>query len=175
MMYRRAGFTLLEIVMVLALSLLVLGMLYQAWVTATRYSYDLEARFTALSKMQVSLVSLTRQISQARRVLYPAPGGKEQDGFSIARGDGKVVLVRLVVRTPDRLGFLEQIDMRTGERSILMDGVLNVQCRVPAVPPGRDPDILHITLTMAGPRDQPLYVMASARLRPLDARCPISR
>jgi type II secretory pathway pseudopilin PulG len=171
----RRAYTLLEILVVLCLTLLVLGALYQFWITSTRYSADLEARFTVLSRGQVSLTALTRQINQARRILYPTPGGKDQSGLSLVSGSGKVLVIAFEPGKGGTPGTIQQRDLLTGQKSQLMDGILNLQCRVPPVPLGRDPDLVHLTVTMAGPAGRPLYVMMSARLRPLDIRCPINR
>jgi type II secretory pathway pseudopilin PulG len=172
---RRSAFTLLEVVVVLCLTMLVLGAIYQFWMTSNRYSADLEARFTVLSRTQVSLTALTRQINQARRILYPAPGGKDQSGFSLVCGDGRVVMISLERGPSGSPGTIQELDVTSGKKAQLLDGILNLQCRVPPVSAGRDPDLVHLTLTLAGPGLRPLYITTSARLRPMDIRCPINR
>jgi len=70
--------TLLEIVVVAACAAMLLGVLYQFWVTATRHSRALEDRFDLLSRTQLALTRITYELAGSRRVLYPAAGRAEE-------------------------------------------------------------------------------------------------
>ncbi|MBI4861024.1 MAG: hypothetical protein HY815_12325 [Candidatus Riflebacteria bacterium] len=72
-------------------------------------------------------------------------------------------------------GGLRRVVLDTGASETLIDGVADFECRVPPVPGGRDPDLVHLTLTLAIAGGEPVTLVTSAKLRPLDVRCPINR
>jgi prepilin-type N-terminal cleavage/methylation domain-containing protein len=168
---RRRGVTLVEIVVVLACAAMLLGILYQLWVTATRYSRELEARFDILSRAQVALARLSRELAGSRRVLYPAPGRAEE---SLVVIDG---LARPVTYWLDRTGQPARL-MRTEAGSppgSFLEGVLECRFKVATSPEGRDPGLVHVTLGLAGVPGRSVPVFAGVRLRALDVRCGVYR
>lgn len=173
---RNLAFTFIEMMVVVGLVLLCLTMLYQFWVTSTRISVDLEARITALRAAQLGASQLAQEVRMARRILYPAPGTADAAGVSVIAGDGTPLLFGCEPPAAGaRAGRLYRVDLNTGARRFLATGVLALHCRVPAIPTGRDPDQVHVTLVMEGPQGKPLYLVSSARPLGLDVTCPTNR
>jgi len=165
------GLTLLEILVVLACASLILGVAYQFWTTATRYSRNLQGRFELLSRTQLTITRLHRELASSRRILYPAPG-RTASGLGVINGNGQAVVYRLDREaSPQRL-----LRHETGtDPSILQEGILDCQFKVPVTPAGRDPGLVHLTLSLSGPGGRSVPVFTSMRLRPLDMRCPVYR
>jgi hypothetical protein len=167
----RRGVTLVETVVVVALAALFLGVLYQFWTTAARYSVKAEARLSLLQQAQVGLLSVSRELQMARRLVYPAPGPDAKSGVAVITTDGEALLFRL-----DAAGKrLVRYSFKTRQTKQVLASVLDVRCRVPAVPSGRDPGLVHLTVSLAGADGKPIFLVTSARLRPLDDACPVDR
>ena len=167
----RAGVTLVEVMVVMVCMGLVMGVTWQFWSTATRYTRDLQERFELMSRTHRAVARLTREIASCRRLLYPAPG-KQADGLGLIDGDGQPVVYRLDrTVSPPRL-------LRQGAdaaEQVALDGLIDCQFKTPPVPAGRDPGLVHVTALLAGPGDAASPIFLSVRLRPLDVRCPIYR
>jgi hypothetical protein len=171
---RRHGVTLVELLVVLATSSVFFCAIYLFWISSTRQTVDLEARVAAVARGQAMLAVAVRELQQARRLLAPAPGDPAQPGCVFVSGDGQVVALSL--ERPDaRPGRLVRTELATGARTIAGEGVLDLACRTAVVPAARDPDLMHVTLSLAGPRERPMFLVTSARTRGRDTRCPTER
>lgn len=172
---RTRGMTLLEILLVLTLAGLVIQGVYQFWTTSSRYTRQLENRFGQLMEAQISIAELTDSVRTARRLSFPPPGGGDRSGFCITDREGRTLLYeheRPVEREP---GSIVCTDLMTGERRVVMTHVTKFVCRVPPVPRGRDPSLVHLTVSVAGDGGRHQHLVTSARLRPLDVCCPLNR
>jgi len=177
----RRGFTLAEVLIVFALATLLTVIVYRMWISATIYSVNLEERITVLRSTQIGLTHMMQELQRARRLLYPAPGGDVQAGLSYVTGEGEPVLISLenapatipVDDPTQRGGEVVRVNLKTGEKRRLMDRVLALQCRVPAVPSGRDSDVTWITVTVAGPGGRPLFLVTGAHISAPDSCCPL--
>lgn len=170
----RRAVTLAEILIAVAVGATVLATVMTLWSTSRRYSRALEERFMLLARAQVALSSLAREVQLARRIVHPAPGATE-GWLSVLDARGDLVQIALD-RAGDRPGTLER--RRPGTTSPparLLEGVLDVRFRVPGVPPGRDPGLAHVSLTLAGPGGKPVHLLTSARVRAPVPSCPIER
>lgn len=171
----RRGFTLAEMMVVVAVAATLICTLMTLWTSSHKYSVQLEERFTLLARAQVGLHTLCREIQFGRRVAYPAAGGTET---ALALLDEKGALVQYALQpgTPEKPGWLSRRALGSpGNPTVLLSGVLDARFRVPAVPRGRDPDLVHVTLTLAGPGGKPVYLVTSARLRAPAPGCPVER
>lgn len=166
-----SGVTLVEVMVVMVCMGLVMGVTWQFWSTATRYTRDLQDRFETMSRTHRAVARITREIASCRRLLYPAPG-KQAEGLGLVDGDGRPVLYRLDrTVTPPRL-----LRQTGGEpEQVALEGLVDCQFKTPPVPGGRDPGLVHITALLAGPNDAASPIFLSVRLRPLDVRCAIYR
>jgi type II secretory pathway component PulJ len=168
----RHAFTLVEAIVVLCLSVLLLVAVYEFQHTVQSQSTDLELRLSTYTDAQNLLTLLTKEICTARRILYPAPGGADTSGLSVISAEGAAVLYAFEAGSP---GTLVKTDVATKRRAVVIPRLARVQFKVPPVPPGRDADLVHVTLTFPGPRGHSFYLMTSCRLRALDIRCPLDR
>ena len=171
----RRAFSLAETLVMLAVGCTVLATVMTLWSSAHHYSAALEERFTLLSRAQVALSTMTRDVQFAKRIAHPAAGDIES-GLAVLDSQGELVQIALVRPSPDRPGTL--VRRRLGAQStgtLILTGVLDARFRVPPVPRGRDPDLVHITLTLAGPQGKPIHLIASARVRAPVPACPIER
>jgi type II secretory pathway pseudopilin PulG len=166
----RRAFTLVETVVVVALSVLVLTLLYQAWATSARYSANLEMRFAVLQKANAGLASLAREVERSRRLLYPAPGG-EQSALAVTGPEGQSIAYAYDAQKKE----VVRHDLVTRDRSAVLTGVRTLKCRVPPAVAGRDSGLVHVTVVLEGPGGHPMLLATSVQLRPLDVRCPVNR
>jgi type II secretory pathway pseudopilin PulG len=169
---RLLGFTLVESIVVLCLSILVLSAVYEFMHTVQLQSTDLEVRMTTFSDAQDVLALLTKEVCTSRRILYPAPGDPSKPGLSVISREGAAVLYAFEAGSP---GTLVKTDLATKARAVVMPRLSGVQFKVPPIPPGRDPDLVHVTLTFPGSRGKSFYLFTSCRLRAVDIRCPLDR
>jgi prepilin-type N-terminal cleavage/methylation domain-containing protein len=173
---RRPAFTLAEMLITIALTSMLITTIYQLWSFARRKSASLEARVETLSTGQRKLHGMTRELMRARRLIYPASGASAQPGVGVVNGEGDVVMYH--VQGGTAAGASKQLvrtDVATGSSTVVLDGVHELSCRVAAVPSGRAPHLVHVTLSLEAAGSAPVHLITSARLRAADVVCTINR
>lgn len=166
----------LEILVVLTLASMVTAGIYQFWISSTRFSGKLEKRFSELMEAQIGISGMTEAIRSSRRLLYPPPGGGDRNGFSITDSAGRTLVYELEkMPDPRQPASIFVTDLQTNERKVVMKRVTQFVCRVPSVPRGRDPALIHLTLSIGAEDGRHQSLITSARLRPLDVCCPLNR
>jgi hypothetical protein len=171
----RRGVTLAEALIAVAVGCTVLAMLMTLWSSSRRYSHALEERFSALARGQVALSSIAREVQLARRIVSPSAAATE-GWLAVLDARGDLVQIALERGDPRKPGTL--VRRRVGVNAPaapLLTGVHDVRFRVPGVEPGRDPALVHVTLTLAAPDTKPMYLVTSARVRAPVPSCPIER
>lgn len=172
---RRRGFSVAEILVVVAVTATLIATLMTLWTSSHKYSVQLEERFSLLARAQNALHALAREVQFGRRIAYPAPGGTEAS-LAVLDDRGALVQYTLEPGSGGRPGWLgRRVLGSPGNPTVLMAGVLDARFRVPPVPRGRDVDLVHITLTLAGPGGKPVHLIASARMRAPAVACPVER
>jgi len=170
--------TFIEMLLVTALSFLFSVILYQFWSTSQKYSVNTERRFQAILQGQITLKKLTLAMKGARKLVYPSPGGGDQAGFGIVdqTGEGVMFVFEAAPKSDAAYpGRLIRHDLSGGNRDVLMENVSDFQCRVPPLPVGREPAIVHLTLLLSGPKDVPIPLITTLRVASSESICPINR
>ena len=85
------AFTLVEVLVVAVCFATVVGAIYQFWAASAAHSKDIEERIFQLSRAQLATSTIARELAQARRLLYPAPG-RAQAGLAFIDREGNAVL-----------------------------------------------------------------------------------
>lgn len=170
------GFTFVEIMVALALGTIVIGVVYQLWHAAQLQTAIVTQRADVYGTAQRRLHAVTREIACARRLIYPAPGGPSLPGVGIVAADGSVVMFRLREdATRAGLFTLLRAEVSSGKTTDVLGGIAELACRTPPVPTGREPDLVHLTVTLKVGQDANAALITSARLRALDIICPVNR
>lgn len=167
--------SLAEILVVCAVGATLVATVMTLWTSSHKYSVQLEERFSLLARAQTALHTMSREIQYGRRVAHP-PAGETRTGLALLDDRGQLIQYALQPPANGKPGWLSRKALgQAGNPAVLLAGVLDARFRVAAVPRGRDADLVHITLTLAGPGGKPVYLIASARLRAPCPACPIER
>lgn len=168
------GHTLVEILVVAGLLVVVLGSVITYFVSTRRQAAALQDRVEGLERVHRGLRRLSRELRGARRLISPLPGPGTARELIFVDGDGRVVRYAFLVTPPRTQGawIRQEWNQKLEE---LHPELAVFECRIPPVPPGRDPGLVHLRLGIPGPDGRPIRLFASVRSRALEPRCLIER
>lgn len=172
--HRDSGYSLVEMMIVAGLLFLVLGSALASWVSTRRHASALQDRVEGLEEVHRSLRRLIRELRGARRFIAPLPGAEADGRLIFVDGSGQVVRYRWVPREGAGVNAWTR-EIWNHPVEIAHPALSEFRCRIAAVPPGRDPGLVHLSIAFPGPDDRPVHLFTSVRSRALEVRCPLDR
>ena len=143
----RRAFTLVEVLVAMAVTI---GLLWAAWAvfsTSTRQGHRIEGKLEASMALRNAADRITRELREALRLFYPSRYGHTADGVGFVDVKGHAVVVH-----SDEKGTEEGLcskfrlvrsDMSTGKTELLMTNVNYFRVTLHPVPPGEGSLLRH--------------------------------
>ncbi|MBI2943735.1 MAG: type II secretion system protein [Candidatus Wallbacteria bacterium] len=147
----RPGFTLLEIVVTLALLIVLLPSVWTVFLSGQRYLTQMQERSGAASDVRLSLKGVADEIQEAIRLVHPQPGATTSEGVGFVSASGAVVFYFVDQRLPEGQRVLWRQDLVGGELLAVARNVKHFRATVPAVEPGIEPAFVNLDLSVLAP------------------------
>lgn len=174
---RRRGFTVVELLVVLGVIGIVMAAVWnlfgQGVGTSLRVSGALDAQKVLRSRFQL----IVHELQGARRLFFPSPGGKSQEGVGFVDREGRAVMIFVKEEGGERVLYRADLNRKTREE--LARGVKSFRVTVPPPEPGEVVRSANLTfsLDLEGSEDaqgerRELGMVTSVTLRSLEERYP---
>jgi type II secretory pathway pseudopilin PulG len=174
---RRGAFTLLEALVVCLVAVAVLGSILTFMFHAQSWSGRASDQALAVSELRLALARMSREVREARQVLYPAAGHRPQDGLGLVNSKGEAVFYRLVKvkDAPPATPFDLVRDPVGGTREVVAARVTRMSVAIADPGRGREPSLVRMLLTRATgldpAGDSGVSPVTSASARAVLTRC----
>lgn len=170
---RRGGFTMLEAVMVCLIGAVVLGGAVMLMVNSGKWGERGTNQALALADVRLALAEMTREVREARQVLYPAAGRKPQAALGLMTATGEAVFFRLVKTGQSQALVRETV--KDGKQAPVISGVSTLVVSVADPGGGREPSLVRILVgkgsgSVEAP-DAGVTLFTSASCRGVLTRC----
>ncbi len=173
----RRGFTVVEILVVLLVIGIVMGAVWTLFGhgvgTSRRVAGTLDAQKTLRAKFQ----AMVHELQGARKLFFPAPGGKSQEGVGFVDRSGKAVMFYTRMEGAERL--LYRVDLNEKTKEVLARGVGEFRVTIPDHQLGEVARTVNLTFGMEveGSEDEEgdkreLRMATSVTLRALEQQYP---
>lgn len=173
----RRGFTILEAIVVLLIAGVVLGGLVAFLVQSQSWSVRATDVAVSASELRIALSRISREVREARQVLYPAAGRKQQAALGLVSPRGEAVFFRLVPAkdAPRATPFDLVREPAGGKPEVVLPRVTRLAVSVTDPGLGREPALARVLLTRATGQDPNgdtgVSMLTSAAARAVLTRC----
>lgn len=173
----RRAFTLLEALMVCLIGAVVLGSLIAFLVNSQAWTGRATEQAQSLAELRVGLARMTREIREARQIVYPGAGRKPQPGLGLVSARGEAVFYRLAKAkdAPAAAPFELVREVVGGRREVVVSRLTRLTVAVADPGPGREPSLVRLLATRAtgadAASDSGVSLLTSAAARAVQSRC----
>lgn len=174
---RRAGFTLIEVLVVFLIMGVVLGAVWSLFGHGAGAAKRIAGTLDAQKLLRARFQQLIHELQGARKLFFPSPGGKSQEGVGFVDRDGHAVMV--LVKEEGGEKVLYKVDLMNRSQEELARGVAAFRATVPPLQNGQVPRTVNLTfgLEAEGSEDakgetRHLHMVTSVTLRALEERYP---
>jgi len=173
----RRAFTLPEVLVTLLVIGVVMGVAWSLFGHGVQTSRRIGGTMDAQRTLRARLQGLLHELQGARKLFFPRPGGKSQEGVGYVDRAGKAIMVIVDGTQGER--ELVRLDLNAGTREVLAQGVRDFRVTIPPLDEGRQAQNVNLTfgLEAEGTEDaegelQALHMVTSVTLRALQEEHP---